>query len=131
MENMFLIIVAIMYFGLILILPNLCLILFAKRSGRFKLANFAIFLLYLIPMIAPFVGWERLFRVFGLFVIPVAVISHFIFLVFAWQRLRLDRAWKITKFTASLFVMTVICSIVWKDVVTEYLYDNTDDSMRG
>ncbi|HMD55796.1 MAG TPA: hypothetical protein VKJ65_14715, partial [Phycisphaerae bacterium] len=122
MENMFLIIVAIMYFGLILILPNLCLILFAKRSGRFKLANFAIFLLYLIPMIAPFVGWERLFRVFGLFVIPVAVISHFIFLVFAWQRLRLDRAWKITKFTASLFVMTVICSIVWKDVVTEYLY---------
>jgi len=130
-ESAFAIICDIALFGFLLALPNLCLIVFVKKSLRFKLANFGIFLAYLIPLIAPFAGWESLFRVFGLFIIPIAVISHFIFLVFVWQRLRLDRAWKITKFVTSLFVMTVICTIVWQDAVTEYIYDNTDDNMGG
>jgi hypothetical protein len=27
--------------------------------------------------------------------------------------------------------MTIICSIVWMDVVNEYLYDNADDNLGG
>jgi hypothetical protein len=27
--------------------------------------------------------------------------------------------------------MTIICTIVWQDFVTEYLYDNTDENMMG
>lgn len=130
-ESIFLIIADIFVFGYLLALPNLCLIVLVKRSALFKLTNFGIFLAYLIPLIAPFAGWELLFRAFGLFVIPIAAISHFIFLVFVWHRLRLDRAWKIAKFVASFFVMTVICTIVWQDVVTECIYDNTDDNMAG
>ena len=130
-ETVFLITADIIMFGFLLAVPNICMIVFVKKSLRFKLANFVIFLAYLVPLIAPFVGWESLFRAFGLFVIPVAIISHFIFLLFAWQKLRLDRAWRMVKFVASLFVMTVICTIVWQDVVAEYLYDNTDDNMMG
>jgi hypothetical protein len=130
-ETMFLIILDIMIFGFLFALPNFCLILFTRRSLRFKIVNLGIFLAYLIPLIAPFVGWELLFRSFGLFVIPIAAISHFFYLVFIWQRLRLDRAWEIVRFVASLFVMTVICTVVWQDVVAEYLYDNTDDNMAG
>lgn len=35
------------------------------------------------------------------------------------------------KFVIVMFVMTIVCTIVWEDVVTEYLYDNTDDNMMG
>jgi hypothetical protein len=130
-ETIFSIVVVMMMFGFLLALPNFCLTVFVKKSLRFKLINLAIFLAYLVPLMAPFVGWEGLFRSFGLFVTPVAIISHFIFLIFTWHKLRLDRAWRMVKFIASLFVMTVICTTVWQDVVAEYLYDNTDDNMMG
>ena len=35
------------------------------------------------------------------------------------------------KFAIVMFLMTIVCSIVWQDVVTEYLYDNTDDNIMG
>ena len=37
----------------------------------------------------------------------------------------------VAKFVFSTIVMTIICTIVWQDVVTEYLYDNTDENMMG
>ena len=36
-----------------------------------------------------------------------------------------------SKFVIGMFVMTIVCSVVWQDVVTEYIYDNTDDNMMG
>lgn len=36
-----------------------------------------------------------------------------------------------TKFAIVMLVMTIVCTVVWQDVVTEYLYDNTDDNMMG
>jgi hypothetical protein len=35
------------------------------------------------------------------------------------------------KFIIVMFVMTIVCTIVWQDIVTEYLYDNTDDNIMG
>ena len=35
------------------------------------------------------------------------------------------------KFVIVMFVMTIVCTIVWQEFVTEYLYDNTDDNMMG
>lgn len=35
------------------------------------------------------------------------------------------------KFVIIMFMMTIVCAIVWQAVVTECLYDNTDDNMMG
>lgn len=35
------------------------------------------------------------------------------------------------KFVIMMFMMTIVCTIVWQDVVAEYLYDNTDENMMG
>jgi hypothetical protein len=35
------------------------------------------------------------------------------------------------KFVVTLIAMTIICTIVWQDFVTENLYDNTDDNLMG
>jgi hypothetical protein len=35
------------------------------------------------------------------------------------------------KFVISLVVMTIICTIVWQEFVSENLYDCTDDNMAG
>jgi hypothetical protein len=37
----------------------------------------------------------------------------------------------VAKFAIVMSVMTVVCTIVWQNVVTEYLYDNTDDNIMG
>jgi hypothetical protein len=37
----------------------------------------------------------------------------------------------VAKFALVMFLMTIVCTIVWQEVVTEYLYDNTDDNMAG
>lgn len=127
---MFLIICDLMLFGFLLAVPNLLLIVFARRSWRFKLANFGVFIIYIVPYISLFGGWKWPASHRSLFVMPIAEMSHFFYLLL-WQKVRLVKAWEVAKFTASLFVMTVICTIVWQDVVTKYLYDNTDDNMAG
>jgi hypothetical protein len=30
-----------------------------------------------------------------------------------------------------MFVMAIVCTIVWQDFVAEYFYDNTDENMMG
>jgi hypothetical protein len=37
----------------------------------------------------------------------------------------------IAKFVIVMFVMTIVCTVVWQEVVAEYLYDNTDENMMG
>jgi hypothetical protein len=134
MEIKLLIFMNSMIFGYFLAVPNLCQILFAKRSGRFKLVHFGVFFAYLIPMLAPYAGWRSL-RLFidgyGLFIMPIIAVLHFIYLLFACHKPGIHRAWTLTKFTASLFVMTVTCTIAWQGVVSEYLYDCTDENMAG
>ena len=133
MEISLLVFMTSMEFGYFLAVTNLCQITLAKRGRLFKLANFLIFLVYLFPMIAPFANWKlRPFNDgFGLFVMPTVAILHFLYLLFACRRLRINQAWKIAKFTTALLAMSIICTIVWQEVVTEYLYDCTDDNNAG
>ena len=37
----------------------------------------------------------------------------------------------LVKFVIVMFVMPIVCTIVWQEVVTEYLYDCTDDNLLG
>jgi hypothetical protein len=59
------------------------------------------------------------------------VLSHFFYLVFAWQKDRSDRAWKIVKFVIALLVMILVCTFVWDAVVMENLYNDTDENAFG
>lgn len=42
-------------------------------------------------------------------------------------------AWiiRVAKFSIVMYLMMIVCSIVWQSVVVEYLYDNTDDNLVG
>lgn len=122
-----------MIFGYFLAVPNLCHIVFAKRSGIFKLGHFLLFLAYLLPMVAPCAGWKLrpLDDGYGLFIMPMVANVHFFYLLFACHEQQVSRAWAWTKFVASLFVMMVTCTLVWQGVVAQYLYDYTGDNMAG
>jgi hypothetical protein len=78
-----------------------------------------------------------------LFCVPIAIIAfsvfpHFIsfsllgvviLLLIFYGRLQSEavrrRLRMGVKFIVSMFVMTIVCAIVWQVFVTEYLYDNT------
>jgi len=117
------------FVGFVFLLPNLCLILFVKQSRPFKLVNLGIFLAYLCPVLAIFFDWESILTFFGpaMFLLPMAAMGHFIFLTFSWLRLRTDLAWKVMKFVSSMFVMTVICALVWETNVTGKIYCDGDE----
>lgn len=115
------------------LLPNFGLIVTAKQGLTFKLVNLGIFAAYLAPLAVAFFYSDNFFDHFFLafILIPVAILLHFIYLIFACQRIRQAAAWKAVKFVISMLVMCVVCTIVWDAVVVENLYDNTDDNMMG
>lgn len=125
-EELSSIVVVSYLYGCILLIPNLCFILGAKRSWTFKTANFGIFLTSLAPVVAIFLNCEDY-----LFFIPVIAILHFIYLTFAWRRFRERTARKVVKFAISMLVMCMVCSVIWDDFVAENLYNDTDDNMFG
>lgn len=101
------------------ILPiNLCLICAIKQRWYIRLLNLFIFIAYLA-------GWGSSDKY-----APFADL-HFLYLMFVCQRLHFNWVWKIAKFTATLLVMTLICTIVWDNVVAENLYNDTDENMFG
>jgi hypothetical protein len=118
--------------GYVFALPNLFLIVCLRQGWRFRLVNGGIFLAYIAPITALSFS-SKLSDIFGLmaFFLPPVAFIHFVYLTFAWQKHRPDRAWKIMKFTGALLIMAVICSTVWDNFVAGKIYNDSDDDLFG
>ncbi|HTV40064.1 MAG TPA: hypothetical protein VMF08_05790 [Candidatus Sulfotelmatobacter sp.] len=117
----------------VFLLPNFCLIVTARQSVTFKLIQLGIFVAYLVPVAMAFFYSDEFWDHFSLLVVlfPVGMLLHFIYLIFAWRRIRESAAWTAVKFVVSMLLMCVICTIAWEAVVAENLYNDTDDNSLG
>lgn len=127
---LFLIFLDLFYFGALLGLANFCLILFAQRGWRFKLAQTSILLAYVFVAISPRLGL-RMSAMLPFFFAPLGCAAHFFWLLRRSQSFGPDWGRRIAKFTAALFVTTAVCTVGWQAVVREYVYDCTDDNFSG
>jgi len=94
-EFLILSVVALWMLSALLTLPNLYLFVFVKRSRSFELTHGALFLAYVLPMIAsvsgltwPFGSTGPVVWTVAAFGLPICAISHFVYLSLAYRRLR-------------------------------------------
>jgi hypothetical protein len=80
------------------------------------LASIFIFIIFPVYISFPFLGVVALLLIFSIKTRSQTIQQEFEFEA---------------KFVVSIIIMAIICIIVWQDVVTEYLYDNTDENMMG
>jgi len=103
---------------------------------KFALQIILILVAVVVGLLGVFVGLAAivLFCVFPVFIsFPFLGVVMLVSVFYARLRSQtIRRRLKIgVKFIVSIIVMTIICTIVWQDFVTEYLYDNTDENMMG
>ena len=76
--------------GLLLVIPNLCLIFRNPEKAVATMSHLIFFIIYLSAALLLFSGtpfqWDLVYATIVIFALPIMVIGHFVWLFKAWRR---------------------------------------------